>query len=79
MLDRTFLSPFPSFSFSLSPFIENWKKKTPIPSTVIFFVGTGVVCIKGETAIAKLQGNRKKIIAIPGSSSELIGNKIKQK
>ena len=72
-----------SFPFLLFfPFIlyrKLEKKKTPIPSTVIFFFGRGVVWNKGETAIAKLQGNRKKIIAIPGSSSELIGNKIKQK
>ena len=33
---------------------------TPITSTVIFLVEAGVVWNKGETSIAKLQGNRKK-------------------
>ena len=57
MFDCMFLSPFPLFSV----FFLEIGKNTPIPSTVIFFVETGVVRNKGETSIAKLQGNRKKL------------------
>ena len=57
MFDCMFLSPFPFFSV----FLLEIGKNTPIPSTVIFFVETGVVRNKGETSIAKLQGNRKKL------------------
>ena len=35
--------------------------------------------IRRDRCSLKLQGNKKKIIAIPGKSSELIVNKMKQK
>ena len=67
-----------SFPFLLFHPLSEIEKK-PIPSTVVFFVETGVIWIKGETSISKLQGNWKNIIMIPGSSSELIVNDIKKK
>ena len=44
MFDCMFLSPFPLFSV----FLLEIGKNTPIPSTVIFFVETGVVRNKGD-------------------------------
>ena len=78
MLDSTFPSPFSSFFFSFHP-LSKIGKNTPSPSTVIFFVETGVVWNKRRDLYREIARESKQIIAIPGSSSELIVSKIKCK
>ena len=72
MLDCTFLSPF-SFPFLFSFPFTLYRKLEKYTHSFDRNI------IRRDRCSLKLQGNKKKIIAIPGKSSELIVNKMKQK